>query len=73
MRYRSLTNYCEISFSCAQFLMLVFNGFRYITAGGEEEQTTQAKNAMKWVAAGILTILLSYVIIKAAGALLGLS
>ncbi|OGE81783.1 MAG: hypothetical protein A3E98_01530 [Candidatus Doudnabacteria bacterium RIFCSPHIGHO2_12_FULL_48_11] len=54
-------------------LMLVFNGFRYITAGGEEEQTTQAKNAMKWVAAGILTILLSYVIIKAAGALLGLS
>lgn len=53
-------------------LMLIFNGLRYITAGGDDEQITQAKNAMKWIAAGILVILLSYVIIKAAAKLVGL-
>lgn len=45
-------------------LMLVFNGFRYITASGDEEQIKEAKDAMKWIAAGIITILFAYVIIK---------
>lgn len=53
-------------------LMLVFNGLRYITADGEEEQITQAKAALKWISAGIVVILFAYVIIKAAANLVGL-
>lgn len=53
-------------------LMLVFNGFRYITAGGDEEQVSEAKAAMKWITSGIIAILFAYVIIRATATLLGL-
>ncbi|MBI2355936.1 MAG: hypothetical protein HYV13_01865 [Candidatus Doudnabacteria bacterium] len=52
-------------------LMLVFNGFRYITAAGDEEQLTEAKAALKWISAGIVAILFAYVIIRAAANLIG--
>jgi hypothetical protein len=52
-------------------LILVFDGFRYITAGGNEEQATQAKNGLKWVVAGLVTMLLAYVIVRATATLVG--
>ncbi|MEJ0021716.1 MAG: pilin [Candidatus Doudnabacteria bacterium] len=53
-------------------LMIIFNGFRYMTAGGNEEQTTIAKDGLKWSVAGVITIVLAYVIIRATATLFGL-
>lgn len=53
-------------------LMLIFDGLRYITAGGNEEQSKQAKEELKWISAGIVSILFAYVIIRATASLLGL-
>lgn len=54
-------------------LYLIISGFRYITSAGNEEQAKQAKAGLTWTAIGIVTILLSYVIIKAAAAIFGIS
>lgn len=66
-----LVNFMQIIGSIA-ILMIIFNGFRYITAGGNEEQTTHAKDGLKWSIAGIITILLAYVIIRATATFFGL-
>lgn len=51
---------------------LVYGGFRYITAHGNEEQTESAKNIMKAAIWGLIIVILSFVIINAiANALIG--
>lgn len=68
---RLVKNFLELAGVLA-ILMLIFNGLRYITAGGDEEQISEAKNALKWISSGIIAILFAYVIISAAAKLAGL-
>jgi cytochrome bd-type quinol oxidase subunit 2 len=68
---RMLNNFLAVA-GILSVLMLIFNGLRYITAGGNEEQTTEAKAALKWIFSGIAVILLAYVIIRATATLFGL-
>ena len=42
---------------------LIFGGFRYITAGGGEEGTKEAKGIIKNALIGLIVVILSYVII----------
>jgi cytochrome bd-type quinol oxidase subunit 2 len=46
-------------------LFLIITGFRYITARGNEEQTTAAKQGLFWSVIGLIIILLAYVIVSA--------
>ena len=45
-------------------LAIVFAGFLYITAGGEDGQTEKAKKIVMWVAIGIILIFGSYAIVN---------
>lgn len=46
-------------------LMLIINGVRYISAQGDSEQLTQAKDSIRWILLGIMIILLAYVLVQA--------
>ncbi len=48
-------------------LMIVVSGYRYITAGGNEEQTHSAKNGLKYAIIGVAISLLAYVIVHSVG------
>lgn len=45
-------------------LAIVFAGFLYITAGGDDAQTEKAKKVVMWVAIGIILIFGSYAIVN---------
>src|SRR3989344_4114059 len=45
--------------------MIIVGGYRYITAGGNEEQAASAKGTLQWAIIGTAVILLSYVIVRA--------
>lgn len=45
-------------------LAIVFAGFLYVTAGGDDGQTEKAKKVVMWVAIGILLIFGSYAIVN---------
>ncbi len=46
-------------------VMIVYNGFLYITAAGNEQQTAKAKTGLLWSIVGFMTALLAYVLIEA--------
>ncbi len=52
-------------------LMIVVSGYRYITAGGNEEQTHDAKNGIKYAVIGVMIALLAYVIVHSVGVFFG--
>lgn len=45
-------------------LMIVYYGFRYITAAGNEETLEQAKTGLKWAIAGFVVTILAFTIIS---------
>lgn len=52
-------------------LIIIFNGFRYMTAGGNDEQVEVAKKGLQWALIGLATVLLAFVLIRALAALFG--
>jgi len=53
-------------------LMLIIGGFRYLTAAGNEEATTKAKNTIIYALIGIVIVILAYAIVATVtGALIG--
>ncbi len=52
-------------------LMIVVSGYRYITAGGNEEQTHDAKNGIKYAVIGVAVALMAYVIVHSVGVFFG--
>lgn len=46
-------------------MMIIINGFRYITAGGKEEQVESAKEGLQWAVVGLVVIAFAYTIIQA--------
>jgi TRAP-type C4-dicarboxylate transport system permease small subunit len=65
-----LTNTILISGLVAMF-MIILNGFRYLTARGDEDQIKVAKSGLLWSILGLVIILFAYVIISAVARLLG--
>jgi cytochrome bd-type quinol oxidase subunit 2 len=64
-----LTNFLTIAGLIA-LLMIMVNGFRYITAGGNNEQTESAKSGLQWAVIGLIVIALAYTIVQATAKLL---
>jgi len=46
------------------FVMLIIGGIRYLTAYGNEEQQSAAKNTIIWAVVGLLIATLSYAIVS---------
>lgn len=61
---RMLTDFLSIAGIIAVF-MLVFNGVRYLTAGGNEEQTTGARQGILWALVGTIVIVSAYALTQA--------
>lgn len=51
-------------FGIVTIFMIIYYGYRYITAAGQEENLEQAKTGLKWALAGFVIALLSYAIIS---------
>ncbi|MBX4205163.1 MAG: pilin, partial [Candidatus Doudnabacteria bacterium] len=45
--------------------MIIYNGFRYMTARGDDSQVATAKKGLTWSLLGLVLILFAYVIISA--------
>ncbi|MCF7845720.1 MAG: hypothetical protein K9L85_00605 [Candidatus Peribacteraceae bacterium] len=45
-------------------IILIFAGFMYITAAGNDEQAKKAKNTIMWVVVGIIVILIAYALVN---------
>jgi magnesium-transporting ATPase (P-type) len=52
-------------------LMVVIGGFLFVTAGGNSQQITQAKNLLIWTAVGFSVVLLSKGILAIINQILG--
>jgi cytochrome bd-type quinol oxidase subunit 2 len=52
-------------------LIIVLNGLRYVTAGGNDEQTEKAKSGLLYSVVGLVIIFFAYVIVRASAAFLG--
>jgi len=44
---------------------IAINGFRYLTARGDEEQVTQARQGLQWAVLGLIVAALAFVIVAA--------
>lgn len=60
----SISNFLSIVGTLA-LLIIVWNGLRYVTARGNEEQTKSARAGILWALMGLILIILSYVVIQA--------
>jgi hypothetical protein len=49
----------------AAMLFIVISGFRYVTSGGNEETIKKARSGMTWAILGLVSVVLSYLIISA--------
>lgn len=59
-----LRNFLALSGTIA-LLFIIINGFRYITARGNEEQAAGARKGLQWSIIGLVIIILAYVIVVA--------
>lgn len=49
----------------AAIFYIILSGFRYITSGGNEDQAKKARAGLTWAIFGLISIILSYMIITA--------
>jgi type IV secretory pathway VirB2 component (pilin) len=45
-------------------IMIIYGGFMYVTAGGQEEQTTKGKKSIMYAIIGIVVILISFALVN---------
>lgn len=64
------TGFLVIVGSLAMFFIII-NGFRYLTARGNEEQVMQARKGLQWAIIGLIITALAYVIVVATARLFG--
>lgn len=48
----------------ALFVMLVIGGFKYLTSGGDQKKTAEAQQTMTYAIAGIVLMVLAFLIFK---------
>jgi len=58
------TNFFLKFLTLISMIALVYAGFLYITAAGNDEQMNKAKKAISWVVIGIVVILLAYSLVN---------
>lgn len=56
----------------AALVMLVFGGFQFLTAGGDKESTQRAQKIITYAVAGLVLIIVSWIIIALLSNFLGL-
>lgn len=61
---KNVTNYILGITASVMLILLIIAGYRYMTAGGNEQRAENAKNAIKWTVIGILIILVSGIVIN---------
>lgn len=65
----SVMNFVMVNFlglvGFATTLMIIYYGYRYMTAAGNEEAITAAKTGLKWAILGLIVVLLAFTIITA--------
>lgn len=61
---RLMTNFLGL-LGFATTLVIIYYGYRYLTAAGNEEAITQAKDGLKWAIIGLAVTLLAFTIITA--------
>lgn len=61
---RDITNYILGIAGSIMLIILIINGIRYMSAGGDERKAENAKKAIRWVLIGIIIILASGIIIN---------
>jgi cytochrome bd-type quinol oxidase subunit 2 len=54
------TNFFLGFLAIVAMIILIYSGFLYVTAAGNQEQADKAKKTIIWVATGIIVILLAY-------------
>ncbi len=52
-------------------LMIVINGVRYMTAGGNDEQAESAKSGLQYAVGGVIIVILAYVLVRATATFFG--
>ncbi|MBI3952628.1 MAG: hypothetical protein HY336_01575 [Candidatus Doudnabacteria bacterium] len=65
-----LTGFLEVA-SLIAMGMIVFGGFKYVTARGDQEQATSAKETLQWAIVGLLVIALAFVLVRATATFVG--
>jgi hypothetical protein len=45
-------------------IMLLYGGIQYLTSGGNEENSSKAKNTLTWAIVGIIIVTLAFVFVK---------
>lgn len=55
-----LLRYLFIFFGVATFIMFLYSGFLYMTAGSSDDGPKKAKEAFKWSVIGLFVVLISY-------------
>ena len=63
----AVTTILNVAFALAGVIAVVFlivGGFRYITAGGNAEQSEQAKTTILNAVIGLVVILIAYLVVK---------
>lgn len=58
------TNFFLGFLSLVAMIALIYSGFLYVTAAGNDEQTGKAKKIIIWVVIGIMVILLAYALVN---------
>ncbi|MFH1375500.1 MAG: hypothetical protein ABIH35_02410 [Patescibacteria group bacterium] len=58
------TNFFLGFFALIAMVALIYAGFLYVTAAGNDEQATKAKKIIIWVVIGIIVILLAYALVN---------
>ena len=61
---RILTGFLSVAGLIAM-LLIIIGGFRYITSSGNEEMAESGKKTLQWSIIGLVTIILSYVLVRA--------
>ena len=58
------TNFFLGFLSVVAMIALIYSGFLYVTAAGNDEQANKAKKIIIWVVVGIVVILLAYALVN---------
>ncbi len=61
---KSIANYLLTITGTIMVIVLIWNGIRYMTAGGDERRAESAKKAIKWALIGVVVILVSGILIN---------
>jgi len=66
-----IENAFGLVFGALAVLAFLFAGIRFLTAGGEAEKVSQARNAFMWGIAGVVVGILAFSIVAVVGSVLG--